>query len=392
MVIRDVRSSAPATIRGAGDPAASAEAKVTASLQNIVDAMGGPKATVRNQPPLAGTEGTFDYGELTAAEQGDLARRTVAQQLGVDLPATRESLAAVGEDPAIERLFGRSVMTQGDVTDLMKSLGLDVGETLSDAKTVASLKQVQEAFGLPQTGVLDVEMLMALLQAKMSDDRRTPAKRASGHASMKELAAKPEQRSEALTSEQAKAYNYRAGDVTPEKLVQSCPGLSLEKAREVAPHLNQAMQEAGINTPARQAAFIAQLAHESGNFKYSEEIASGRAYEGRRDLGNTQPGDGERFKGRGYIQLTGRANYAAAGKSLGLDLVNHPELAARPENAARIAAWYWNSRGLNAKADAGDFDGITRSINGGYNGKADRDRRYEVALATLGRDGNSNMA
>jgi predicted chitinase len=188
-------------------------------------------------------------------------------------------------------------------------------------------------------------------------------------------------------------YQYQAGDVTPEKLVQMSPGLSLEKAREVAPHLNNAMREAGINTPARQAAFIAQLGHESGNFRYSEEIASGAAYEGRRDLGNTQPGDGERFKGRGYIQLTGRANYAAAGRALGLDLVNNPQLAARPENAARIAAWFWNSRGLNAKADAGDFAGITRSINGGTNGAADRNQRYQAALAALGRDrGNTQMA
>ncbi len=173
------------------------------------------------------------------------------------------------------------------------------------------------------------------------------------------------------------------GEVTPETLARMCPGLPLDKARAVAPHLDQAMEEAGIDTPARQAAFIAQVGHESGNFKYSEEIASGAAYEGRRDLGNTHPGDGVRYKGRGYIQLTGRANYEAAGRALGLDVVNHPELAAQPHNAARIACWYWSSRGLNAKADAGDFDGITRAINGGVNGKADRDRRYRLALSVL---------
>ena len=130
---------------------------------------------------------------------------------------------------------------------------------------------------------------------------------------------------------------------------------------------------------------IAQLAHESAGFKYSEEIASGAAYEGRRDLGNTQPGDGTRFKGRGYIQLTGRANYDAAGKSLGLDLVNKPELAAKPENAARIAAWYWSSRGLNKHADGSQagFDQITRRINGGFNGKADRDQYFHRALGVL---------
>ena len=174
-----------------------------------------------------------------------------------------------------------------------------------------------------------------------------------------------------------------AGDVTTQQLQAVVPSLSASKAAEVAPHLNRAMAEAGIDSPARKAAFIAQVAHESGGFKYNEEIASGRDYEGRRDLGNTQPGDGQRFKGRGYIQLTGRANYAAAGKALGLDLVGHPELAARPENAARVAAWYWNSRGLNGLADRGDFDGITKRINGGFNGKADRDQYFGRAQRVL---------
>lgn len=172
--------------------------------------------------------------------------------------------------------------------------------------------------------------------------------------------------------------------VTPEQLRRICPTLSTSKANEVAPNLNRAMAEAGINTPRRQAAFIAQLAHESGEFKYREEIASGAAYEGRRDLGNVYPGDGVRFKGRGYIQLTGRSNYTAAGKALGLDLVNNPGLAATPENAGRIAAWFWNSRGLSTLADQGNFDEITRRINGGYNGKSSRDRYYRQALSVLG--------
>ncbi len=177
------------------------------------------------------------------------------------------------------------------------------------------------------------------------------------------------------------------GDVTPDQIQEigrrSGHNISAEKAREVAPHLNVAMAEANINTPQRKSAFIAQMMHESGGFRYNEEIASGAAYEGRRDLGNTQPGDGRRFKGRGYIQLTGRANYEAAGRALGLDLVNNPELAARPENASRVAAWYWNSRGLNSLADQGNFDGITRRINGGYNGKADRDRIFAAASDVL---------
>ena len=174
-----------------------------------------------------------------------------------------------------------------------------------------------------------------------------------------------------------------ADGVTAAELRQIVPQLSASKAEAVAPHLNAAMAEANIDTPERQAMFIAQLAHESGGFHYMEEIASGAAYEGRADLGNTQPGDGERYKGRGYIQVTGRHNYTEAGRALGLDLVNNPELAAQPENAARIAAWYWESRGINAAADAGDFTQVTRLINGGTNGLADRQAYYERARAAL---------
>jgi len=174
-----------------------------------------------------------------------------------------------------------------------------------------------------------------------------------------------------------------ADGVTAAELRQIVPQLSASKAEAVAPHLNAAMAEADINTPERQAMFIAQLAHESGGFHHMEEIASGAAYEGRTDLGNTQPGDGERYKGRGYIQVTGRHNYTEAGRALGLDLVNNPELAAQPENAARIAAWYWESRGINAAADAGDFTRVTRLINGGTNGLADRQAYYERARAAL---------
>jgi len=161
------------------------------------------------------------------------------------------------------------------------------------------------------------------------------------------------------------------------------PNLSDARARETLPHLNKAMAEANITTPKRQAAFVAQLAHESAQFRYFEEIASGAAYEGRRDLGNTQPGDGKRFKGRGPIQLTGRSNYRAAGKALGIDLENNPKRAAEVDVGFRTAAWFWNSRNLNTYADAGNFREVTRRINGGYNGLADREAYYRRALNVL---------
>ena len=151
----------------------------------------------------------------------------------------------------------------------------------------------------------------------------------------------------------------------------------------VAP-LNGAMHEFHINSPIRQAAFIAQIAHESGELRYVEEIASGSAYEGRKDLGNTQPGDGMKYKGRGLIQITGRNNYLECGKALGVDLVTQPELLETNDLACRSAAWFWASHGLNDLADKGDFERITKHINGGYNGLKERQAYYAKALLFLG--------
>jgi putative chitinase len=162
------------------------------------------------------------------------------------------------------------------------------------------------------------------------------------------------------------------------------PILSAEALRKIAPQanavivndivapLNKWMPVYGVSTHLRVCHFLAQLAHESAGFKTMQEYASGAAYEGRADLGNTEPGDGKRFKGRGLIQLTGRANYVTFGKRIGVDLVSNPERAASPENAVRLACEYWNDRKLNALADRDDVNGITKKVNGGYNGLTDR--------------------
>lgn len=149
--------------------------------------------------------------------------------------------------------------------------------------------------------------------------------------------------------------------------------------------LNTAMQRFGIDTPVRAAAFLAQIMHESARLRYVRELASGAAYEGRSDLGNVEPGDGRYFKGRGLIQITGRANYRACSLALYGDerLIDHPSLLEAPEASALSAAWYWHSRNLNALADAGQFDLITRRINGGLNGAQDRRTLHAVALAAL---------
>jgi len=125
--------------------------------------------------------------------------------------------------------------------------------------------------------------------------------------------------------------------------------------------------------------FLAQLGHESDGYKAMEEYASGKAYEGRADLGNTQPGDGVRYKGRGPIQITGRNNYRIYGKRIGINIEKYPELASNPCIGMRLALEYWKAKGLNALADADDILGVTKKINGGTNGLDDRKRRLALA-------------
>lgn len=170
--------------------------------------------------------------------------------------------------------------------------------------------------------------------------------------------------------------------------------LAPERAAAFLDPLNNAMAEGEINTSKRAAAFLAQLAHESNQLRWFEEKADGSAYEPTSPnpeaqkrahrLGNTESGDGPRFKGRGPIQLTGRANYELYGRILGVDLVRSPQLAASPAVGFRIAAEYWKRNGCNALADSGDFITLTRRINGGLNGLQDRERYWKQAKATLG--------
>jgi len=151
----------------------------------------------------------------------------------------------------------------------------------------------------------------------------------------------------------------------------------------LAPHLSRVLAEYGITTRLRVAHWLAQICHESAGLRTTEEFASGAAYEGRKDLGNTHPGDGIRYKGRGLIQLTGRANYRAIGARLGVDLERHPERAAEPVLSLRIACEYWDSRNINRHADADDLIAVTRAVNGGLNGLEDRRRYLARAKAAL---------
>lgn len=171
------------------------------------------------------------------------------------------------------------------------------------------------------------------------------------------------------------------------------PRLPLHKADQYTEPLNAALAEFEINTPARRAAFLAQIGHESGDLRYWREIwgptPAQKRYEFRQDLGNTQPGDGYLFRGRGPIQVTGRANYERVGKRLGLDLVTHPELLELPEEGFRAAGLFWKDAGLNEIADSDNeaaFKLITRKINGGLNGWEDRLDRWHRARRVFGLD------
>ena len=183
--------------------------------------------------------------------------------------------------------------------------------------------------------------------------------------------------------------------LTREKLLAIMPLVPAKKRDEVVAFLQAAMTEFAVNKPARAAAFLAQLAHESGQLRFMEEIwgptEAQRRYEPpgalAEKLGNTEPGDGKRFKGRGPIQITGRANYRRYGGLLGIDLVSDPGRAALSDLGFRIAGLFWERNGLNELADRADVDAfrlITKRINGGLNGQKDREQFYAVACAVLG--------
>jgi putative chitinase len=124
------------------------------------------------------------------------------------------------------------------------------------------------------------------------------------------------------------------------------------------------------------AQFMAQCAHECDSFNTMTEYGSGEEYEGRTDLGNTQPGDGPRYKGRGYIQITGRYNYRTFGGYIGEDLEGNPPLAEQPPIAAKVAIQYWNRIVRPSTSDFSNTPHVTRLINGGLNGEADRESKF----------------
>jgi predicted chitinase len=170
----------------------------------------------------------------------------------------------------------------------------------------------------------------------------------------------------------------------PDKLIREMMPNAGKRLDAHLPYIALALEKAAIDTPLRIAAFMAQLAHESGEYRYMEELADGSAYEGREDLGNVMPGDGVKYKGHGPIQITGRANHMVCGQALKLDLVNYPRLICLPQNGTASACWFWNSRQLSKLADREWFRVTTRIINGGFNGWNDRLQYYQRNREILG--------
>lgn len=180
--------------------------------------------------------------------------------------------------------------------------------------------------------------------------------------------------------------------ITLDHLLRICPN-AMERLPKFVQPLNEGMREFEIDRPGRMAMFLANLAHESGEFQYVKELWGPTAQQKRyeppsdlaKDLGNTEEGDGFLFRGRGLIQITGRANYEECSQALfgSSVLLMNPKLLEDPVNAARSACWFWASKDLNTLADAGDFRAVVKKINGGYNGFTFRQMYYERALNAL---------
>lgn len=169
--------------------------------------------------------------------------------------------------------------------------------------------------------------------------------------------------------------------ITKEQLIEIIKPTKykIEVIDKIYSSLQEVFIKYNINTKLRENHFLAQILHESGNFFYREEIASGDAYDTRVDLGNTpqKDGDGRLYKGRGWIQITGKTNYKLASKEFGVDFVKNPKLAGEYPYCALLAGWYWNKNNLNLLADKNDIKLITKRINGGFNGLADRIEKFE---------------
>lgn len=187
----------------------------------------------------------------------------------------------------------------------------------------------------------------------------------------------------ANSTQPAKPLDQNGFLLTLEQLTQISKKKNKKTLESVIGPLNDTMKKYQINTSLRICHFLAQVMHESGEFSWYREFASGAAYEGRADLGNTQTGDGVKYKGRGAIQITGRANYQKVTDSFGVDFINNPVWLEQINYGTQAAGWYWDRRHLNTYADQDDLREVTRRVNGGTNGLTDRAYYLQQAKVVL---------
>lgn len=175
-------------------------------------------------------------------------------------------------------------------------------------------------------------------------------------------------------------------DITQKQLLDAVPGLYKARLDEFVASFNMFHAYFGLNTRDRIIHYLAQVFHESGSLRYVEELSSGAQYEGRKDLGNTQKGDGKRFKGRGFIQLTGRKNYQDFYNDewCSDNIVAYPNLVSNFPLNQMVSMWFWDRNNLNDLADLDNgangediVKKITRKVNGGYNGLDERVKFYQ---------------
>ncbi len=174
--------------------------------------------------------------------------------------------------------------------------------------------------------------------------------------------------------------------LSEQQLRDSIPNITSLNVVKYLPHLQAYLPLYGIETKLRLVHFLAQAGHESLDFYYYRELASGEAYEGRKDLGNTHAGDGVKYKGRGIFQITGELNYKEVSQFIFKDdrLLKNPELLELPINSVQAACWFWTKKRLNKLADKDDVVAISKVINGGTNGLQDRKKRVLTAKKAFG--------
>ena len=300
--------------------------------------------------------------QMVALEPGEVVMsRKAVDEYGADTLLGMNAAAGGTNRPTMGKIqgFQGGGMVGGDMsqysTEQLKGM---LDPTMMGKKNPAVFQAAQDARKLAkQQGLTPQQTERVVLEATVKVSRSSsPTQHRGGQRS------RPKRRSEPQQS--------------------MVPNQKKEKQKPTygSEHLKAYAMKQGITDPTELAMFMAQMSHESGSFRHTTEIASGDDYEGSSILGNNQAGDGRRFKGRGYVQLTGRWNYGHYGKLAGVDLVKNPELAADPDVAARIAVAYWKDRVDRDAARKGDIRKVTKDINGGYNGLQDRIERFDTYM------------